>query len=87
MDIVHTQPLTGNLDPTTTITTRYAITDAVSVGLSDQINWNKGHTAALTLDSRLGNTNYQVAYDLPNAGGQGNRARFGVTTTLPSPTA
>lgn len=83
VDITHTQPLTGNLDPTTTITTRYAITDAVSVGLSDQINWNKGHTAALTLDSRLGNTNYQVAYDLPNAGGQGNRARFGVTTTLP----
>ncbi|GAA0513901.1 DUF11 domain-containing protein [Deinococcus depolymerans] len=83
VDITHTQPLTGNLDPTTTVTTRYAITDAVSVGLSDQINWNKGHTAALTLDSRLGNTNYQVAYDLPNAGGQGNRARFGVTTTLP----
>ncbi|MGM9320452.1 DUF11 domain-containing protein [Deinococcus aquaticus] len=83
VDVVHTQPLTGNLDTTTTITTRYAVTDSVSVGLTDQINWSKGHTASLNLDSRLGNTNYQVAYDLPNAGGQGNRARFGVSTTLP----
>ncbi len=83
VDVVHTQPLSGNLDTTTTITTRYAVTDSVSVGLTDEINWRKGHTASLNLDSRLGNTNYQVAYDLPNAGGQGNRARFGVSTTLP----
>ncbi|GGR68940.1 hypothetical protein GCM10008959_33750 [Deinococcus seoulensis] len=83
VDVVHTQPLTGNLDTTTTITTRYAVTDTVSIGLSDQINWKTGHTASLNLESRLGNTNYQVAYDLPNAGGQGNRARFGVSTTLP----
>lgn len=87
VDVVHTQPLLGglggNLDPVTVVTTRYAITDRVTVGLSDQINWKTGQTAVLTLDSVLGNTNYQLAYDLPNSGGQGNRARFGVSTTLP----
>ena len=31
----------------------------------------------------MGATNYAAAYDLPGSGGQGNRARFGVTTTLP----
>ncbi len=31
----------------------------------------------------MGNTNYAIAYELPTAGGQGNRARFGVTTALP----
>lgn len=87
VDVVHTQPLIGaaggNLDTTTVITTRYALTDKVTLGLNDQINWKTGHTAALTLDTRLGNTNYLLAYDLPNVGGQGNRARFGVTTSLP----
>lgn len=83
VDITHTQPLTGNLDTTTTVTTRYALNDKVTLGLTDNINWKTGQTAALTLDTRLGNTNYQVAYDLPNSSGQGNRARFGVTSSLP----
>ncbi len=87
VDVTHTQPLAGaaggNLDPVTTVTTRYAITDTLALGFTDEINWASGQRAALTLDSRLGNTNYQVAYDLPTAGGQGNRARFGVTTSLP----
>nr|WP_254605957.1 DUF11 domain-containing protein [Deinococcus sp. JMULE3] len=86
VDITHTQPLAGtaggNLDPITTVTTRYAVTDAITLGITDEINWKTGQRATLTLDSRLGSTNYQVAYDLPTAGGQGNRARFGVTTTV-----
>ncbi|WP_235910348.1 DUF11 domain-containing protein [Deinococcus kurensis] len=87
VDVTHTQPLAGtaggNLDPVTTVTTRYAFSESVALSLTDEINWKTGQRAALTLDSRLGNVNYQVAYDLPTAGGQGNRARFGVTTTLP----
>lgn len=86
VDITHTQPLAGaaggNLDPITTVATRYAITDTITLGVTDEINWKTGQRAILTLDSRLGSTNYQVAYDLPTAGGQGNRARFGVTTTV-----
>ncbi|UBV43951.1 DUF11 domain-containing protein [Deinococcus taeanensis] len=85
IDVRHTQPLAGaaggNLTPVTSVSARYALTDTVTVGVTDEINWTTGHNAALTLSSRLGNTNYQVAYDLPTAGGQGNRARFGVSTT------
>ncbi|GGS01883.1 DUF11 domain-containing protein [Deinococcus sedimenti] len=87
VDLTHTQPLTGsaggNLDPITTISTRYAVTDAITLGLTDEINWKTGQRATLTLDTRVGSANYQVAYDLPTASGQGNRARFGVTTTVP----
>ncbi|WP_369409274.1 DUF11 domain-containing protein [Deinococcus arboris] len=83
VDITHVQPLSGNLDPVTTVTTKYALSDTLSVGLTDEINWNTGQRAALSLSSTVGNTNYQVAYDLPTAGGQGNRARFGVSTSLP----
>ncbi|UQN07230.1 DUF11 domain-containing protein [Deinococcus sp. QL22] len=83
VDVVHVQPLSGNLDPTTTVKAKYAVSDTLSLGLTDEINWNTGHRAALSLTNKVGNTNYEVAYDLPTAGGQGNRARFGVTTSLP----
>ncbi|PTA67413.1 DUF11 domain-containing protein [Deinococcus arcticus] len=83
VDVIHVQPLSGNLDPVTTVTAKYAVSDTLSVGLTDEYNWKTGHRAALSLSSTVGNTNYQVAYDLPAAGGQGNRARFGVSTALP----
>ncbi|PNY82980.1 DUF11 domain-containing protein [Deinococcus koreensis] len=83
IDVVHTQPLGGTLDPTTSVSAKYALDEHLSLGLSDQINWRTGQTAALTLESQLGDTNYALAYDLPGSGGQGNRARFGVSTSLP----
>ncbi|WP_322618594.1 RHS repeat domain-containing protein [Deinococcus terrestris] len=83
VDVTHTQPLTGNLDPTTSFAVRYRLTDQVTLGLRDDVTWGKGHVAALTLDTRIGNTNYAVGYELPTASGEGNRARFGVFTTLP----
>nr|WP_256488338.1 hypothetical protein [Deinococcus sp. HSC-46F16] len=83
VDVTHTQPLSGNLDPTTSFSVRYRLTDQVTLGLRDDVTWGKGHVAALTLDTRIGNTNYAVGYELPTASGEGNRARFGVSTTLP----
>ncbi|THF85136.1 DUF11 domain-containing protein [Deinococcus sp. KSM4-11] len=85
VDVTHVQPLGaagGTLDPTTTIATRYALSDTLSVSLRDEINWKTGQRAALSLDNRVGNTTYQLAYDLPGSGGQSNRARFGVGTAL-----
>jgi hypothetical protein len=82
VDVVHTQPFSGAQTAETSVGLRYRI-GAVTLGLTDKVTWGVGQTAALTLDSTLGRTNYAVAYDLPTAGGQGNRARFGVTTTLP----
>lgn len=83
VDVTHTQPLSGNLAPTTAFTVRYRLTDKVTLGLRDDVTWGKGHVAALTLDTRIGNANYAVGYELPTASGEGNRARFGVATTLP----
>jgi len=88
VDVVHVQPLSGNLDATTNITAKYRFNDKVTLGLTDAITWGVGSTnnitqsAALTLDSRLGNVNYALGYELPTASGAGNRARFGVTTAL-----
>ncbi|QFP78177.1 DUF11 domain-containing protein [Deinococcus sp. AJ005] len=87
VDVVHTQPLSssgvgGVQKAETNIGVRYRI-GKVTLGITDKVTWGVGQTAALTLDSTLGRTNYAVAYDLPTVGGQGNRARFGVTTTLP----
>ncbi|WP_350244304.1 DUF11 domain-containing protein [Deinococcus sonorensis] len=86
--VVHTQPLTGNLDPTTNITAKFRVTDKVSLGLTDAIVWGAGDTgditqaAVLSLDAVVGNVNYAAGYELPTAAGAGNRARFGVSTGL-----
>ncbi|MFC4639127.1 DUF11 domain-containing protein [Deinococcus hohokamensis] len=82
VDVNHTQPLSGNLSPETTLATRYKLNDHLSLGFTDKLTWGVGHAAALTLDSMVGNVNYAAAYELPGASGQGNRARFGVSTNL-----
>ncbi|ACO45010.1 TonB-dependent receptor [Deinococcus deserti] len=83
VDVSHTQPLSGNLKPETSVTTRYRLSNSLSLGFTDKITWGLGHAAAVTLDSAVGNVNYAAAYELPGASGQGNRARFGVSTSLP----
>lgn len=83
VDIVHTHGLTGNLNPTTDITTKFRVAKNVNLGFNDKIEWGVGHSAALTLDSLIGNVNYAAGYELPTASGAGNRARFSVGTTLP----
>ncbi|MFC4427850.1 DUF11 domain-containing protein [Deinococcus navajonensis] len=83
VDVSHTQPLSGALKPETSVTTRYRVSKDLTLGFTDKVTWGIGHAAALTLDSAIGNVNYAVAYELPNASGQGNRARFGVSTSLP----
>lgn len=82
VDVVHTQPFYGAQKAETSIGVRYRV-GRVTLGVTDRVTWGVGQTAALTLDAALGRTNYAVAYDLPTAGGQGNRARFGVSTSLP----
>ncbi|ULH14490.1 DUF11 domain-containing protein [Deinococcus sp. KNUC1210] len=82
IDVVHTQPLTGNLATTTDFSAKVAI-GKVTVGLHDLLTWGSDNTASLTMSTVLGNTNFSVGYDLPTASGAGNRARFGVDTSLP----
>lgn len=83
VDIVHTQPLSGNLNTTTDISSKFTVAKNVNLGFVDKFTWGIGHAAALTLDTMLGNVNYAVGYELPTASGDGNRARFSAGTSFP----
>ncbi|GGS35513.1 DUF11 domain-containing protein [Deinococcus knuensis] len=88
VDVTHAQPLTGNVNPQTTLSARYQVTRQVAATLGGTVTWPGGSAApgqalSLGLESRLGGTNLRAAYELPTAGGGGNRARFGADTTLP----
>ncbi|MGY2892827.1 DUF11 domain-containing protein [Deinococcus sp. UYEF24] len=82
IDLTHTQALSGNLKPVTDFAAKIAL-GQVNLGLRDSYTWGGDNLAALTLDTSMGNTNYAVSYELPTASGAGNRARFGVDTSLP----
>jgi len=46
-------------------------------------DWAGHLTGSLGLDQRLGNANLSLSYALPGAGGEGNRARFGIRAPFP----
>ncbi|WP_243760143.1 hypothetical protein [Deinococcus radiodurans] len=83
LSVTHSQPLSGTVRPTSDFKVAYRLTPHAALALTDHYVWGDAHSAALTLDTRLGNVNYAVAYELPGAGGAGNRARFGVSTSVP----
>lgn len=81
--VEHEQAFSGDAPTVTHVQTSYQLTDKVTLKAQDKYTWGEGHQALLGVDSRLGNTNFSVGYELPTAGGDGNRARFGVSTSLP----
>ena len=83
VDVVQTQPLSGNLSAVTDVSAKVKLAGNVVLGLRDTYTWNGSNVASLSTSTKLGNVNYAVTYDLPNADGSGNRARFGADTSLP----
>lgn len=83
VEITHTQPLGGSLKPVTEFKTSYQLTRQVTLDVKDTYTWGEGNVGAVTLNTQLGNTNYIAAYETGSAAGSDNRARFGVSTTLP----
>lgn len=84
--VEHEQRVMGDINTVTTLGAGYRVNNATTLRLRDVYTWNgdnAGHRASLGLDSRHGNTNYSVGYELPTASGDGNRARFGVSTNVP----
>ncbi|WP_339095212.1 hypothetical protein WDJ50_11480 [Deinococcus sp. VB142] len=81
--VEHAQPIGGELIPTTTVTATAPIRENVTLTARDEVRWGKDSRASVGLNSRFGMTNVAVNYDLPGADGWGNRARFGMDTTLP----
>ncbi|ADY25394.1 hypothetical protein Deipr_0221 [Deinococcus proteolyticus MRP] len=83
VSLEHEQAFSGDAPTTTSLRTSYRLTDTVTLKAQDRYTWGEGHQALLGLDSRLGNTNFSVGYELPTSSGDGNRARFGASTSLP----
>jgi hypothetical protein len=94
VSIDHAQPIgSGTLDPVTTAAAKVQVAENLTLVAQDVIDWGgtnpDGSTdpfsqqATIGLQTRLGGTNLSVGYDLPTSSGSGNRARFGVDTTLP----
>ncbi|WP_261663144.1 DUF11 domain-containing protein [Deinococcus sp. Marseille-Q6407] len=81
--IEHEQGFTGDVPAVTNLRASYKLSDTMTLKAQDRFTWGAGHQALLGVDSRLGNTNFSVGYELPTASGDGNRARFGVKTSLP----
>lgn len=82
VDLTHYQALTG-AGSTTTFSASYALSPNVSLTAREEVRWGEDSRGHLGLSGRFGSTNLSVQYELPTASGDGNRARFGVDTTLP----
>lgn len=82
-EVTHTQGITGNLRPTTEFGVAYRLNKFVTLTAKDIYTWGEGNVGAVALNSVVGSTNYIVAYETAGSGGADNRARFGVSTTLP----
>ncbi|TSA86786.1 DUF11 domain-containing protein [Deinococcus detaillensis] len=83
VDLQHSQPISGGLKPHTTLRGKVGIARNVTLNVSDDYEWGGDNAATVGLQTTLGGTNLSVSYDLPGNGGSGNRARFGVDTSLP----
>ena len=83
VDLQHSQPISGDLKPHTSLRGKVGLGQNVSLNVSDDYEWGGDNAATIGLQSTLGGTNLSVSYDLPGADGSGNRARFGVDTSLP----
>lgn len=81
--VEHEQAFSGTSPTITRLQGGYKLSENMSLKAQDEYTWGVGHRAILGLDSHLGNTNFSVGYELPTASGDGNRARFGVSTSLP----
>lgn len=83
VDLQHSQPISGGLKPHTTLRGKIGVAKNVTLNVSDDYEWSGNNAATLGLQTSLGGTNLSVSYDLPGNDGSGNRARFGVDTSLP----
>ncbi|GEM83579.1 hypothetical protein [Meiothermus hypogaeus] len=82
-ELTHAQPFSL----TESAFTRLHSTLALDVNLSAEAEltqtWGLGLSGNLGLKQKLGGANLSLAYQLPGASGEGNRARFGLEAPLP----
>jgi hypothetical protein len=99
LSVDHSQPLDRLLGgestqaTTTTAAAKVQLAPNVTLVARDVIDWGGQNAdgsrkpvsqqASVGVQGKLGGTNLSAGYELPNASGSGNRARFGVDTALP----
>ena len=81
LTLTHAQPF--SVAPETGLDARYAFDANLSLEAGLRYRWGLGLSGVLGLDQKLGPANLAIRYQLPGAGGEGNRARFGVRAPLP----
>ncbi len=79
--LTHSQPF--SVSPETTLRARHQVDENLALRGELGYRWGQGTFGVLGLEQQLGPANLALSYQLPNASGGGNRARFGVRAPLP----
>ncbi len=79
--LTHSQPF--SVAPETTLRARHQVDENLALRGELGYRWGQGTFGVLGLEQQLGPANLALSYQLPNASGGGNRARFGVRAPLP----
>lgn len=79
--VTHAQPF--SVAPETEFRLRYGVDANLALRGELAYRWGAGLEGVLGLDQKLGPANLAIAYQLPGASGEGNRARFGIRAPLP----
>lgn len=82
-ELTHAQPFSLSQSASTRLRSTYAF-DANLTAEADLVQtWGLGFTGLIGLKQKLAGANLSLAYQLPGAAGEGNRARFGLEAPLP----
>ncbi|MCX7801708.1 MAG: hypothetical protein N2313_01655 [Meiothermus ruber] len=82
-ELTHAQPFSLSQSASTRLRSSYAF-DANLTAEADLVQtWGLGFSGVVGLKQQLAGANLSLAYQLPGAAGEGNRARFGLEAPLP----
>lgn len=82
-ELTHAQPFSLSQSASTRLRSSYAF-DANLTAEADLVQtWGLGFSGVVGLKQKLAGANLSLAYQLPGAAGEGNRARFGLEAPLP----
>jgi uncharacterized repeat protein (TIGR01451 family) len=78
LELTHTQAFDSDTASITSLLGRYLFDENLSADGTLDYAWGNQLAGSIGLNQRLGDANLSLAYQLPGASGEGNRARFGV---------
>lgn len=82
-ELTHAQPFSLSQSASTRLRSSYAFDTNLTAEADLVQTWGQGFTGLVGLKQKLAGANLSLAYQLPGAAGEGNRARFGLEAPLP----